>query len=134
MKFSLTQRLCAEFLGTGCLLMAAVGSGIMGERLSGGDVAIALLANSIATGAVLVTFSLTFGSISGAHFNPVVSVADAFSGGIAPAEILPYCLAQEALPAQSVRIARLACRRLRCRGMHKAVQYNFMPRRSLGLD
>lgn len=96
MKFSLTPRLCAEFLGTAFLLMATVGSGIMGERLSGGNVAIALLANSIATGAALVTLILTFASISGAHFNPVVSVADALSGGIARAEILPYCLAQAA--------------------------------------
>ena len=96
MKLSLTRRLCAEFLGTAFLLMAVVGSGIMGDRLSGGNVAIALLANSIATGAALVTLIFTFGSVSGAHFNPVVSVADAFSGGIARVEILPYCLAQAA--------------------------------------
>ena len=96
MKFSLSRRLCAEFLGTAFLLMAVVGSGIMGDRLSGGNVAIALLANSIATGAALVMLIFTFGSISGAHFNPVVSVVDACSGGIARAEILPYCLAQVA--------------------------------------
>ena len=94
MKFSLARRLCAEFLGTAFLLMAVVGSGIMGDRLSGGNVAIALLANSIATGAALVTLIYTFGSVSGAHFNPVVSAADAFSGGIARADILPYGLAQ----------------------------------------
>jgi glycerol uptake facilitator-like aquaporin len=96
MKFSLTRRLCAEFLGTAFLLMAVVGSGIMADRLSAGNVAIALLANSIATGAALVALIFTLGSISGAHFNPVVSVADAFSGGIARADILPYCLAQMA--------------------------------------
>jgi glycerol uptake facilitator-like aquaporin len=96
MKFSQSRRLCAEFLGTAFLLMAVVGSGIMGDRLSGGNIAIALLANSIATGAALVMLIFTFGSISGAHFNPVVSVVDAFSGGIARAEILPYCLAQTA--------------------------------------
>jgi glycerol uptake facilitator-like aquaporin len=96
MKFSLTRRLCAEFVGTAFLLMAVVGSGIMGDRLSGGNLAIALLANSIATGAALVMLIYTFGSISGAHFNPVVSVVDAISGGIARAEILPYSLAQAA--------------------------------------
>jgi len=96
MKFSLTRRLCAEFMGTAFLLMAVVGSGIMGDRLAGGNLAIALLANSIATGAGLVTLILTFGSVSGAHFNPVVSVADALSGGIARPDILPYCLVQVA--------------------------------------
>ena len=64
------------------LLAAVVGSGIMGERLAGGNVAIALLANTLATGAALVALILTFGSISGAHFNPAVSVADASQGGI----------------------------------------------------
>jgi glycerol uptake facilitator-like aquaporin len=96
MKFSLSRRLCAEFVGTAFLLTAVVGSGIMGDRLSGGNVAIALLANSIATGAALLMLIFTFGSVSGAHFNPVVSLADALSGGIAHAEILPYCLAQTA--------------------------------------
>ena len=96
MKFSLTRRLCAEFVGTAFLLMAVVGSGIMADRLSGGNVAIALLANSIATGTALVTLIFTFGGVSGAHFNPVVSVADAFSGGITRVEILGYCLAQAA--------------------------------------
>jgi glycerol uptake facilitator-like aquaporin len=71
-----------------------VGSGIMGERLSNGNVAIALLANSIATGAALVTLILTFGPISGAHFNPVVTIADALSGGLGRADVLPYILAQ----------------------------------------
>jgi glycerol uptake facilitator-like aquaporin len=94
MKFSLARRLCAEFLGTAFLLMAVVGSGIMGQLLSGGNVAIALLANSIAMGAALVALIFTFGPISGAHFNPVVSIGDTFSGGISGADVLPYCLAQ----------------------------------------
>jgi glycerol uptake facilitator-like aquaporin len=94
MKFSLIRRLCAEFLGTAFLLTAVVGSGIMGERLSGGNVAIALLANSIATGAALVTLILTFGPVSGAHFNPVVTMMDAFSGGLARRDAATYCLAQ----------------------------------------
>jgi len=93
-KFSISQRLCAEFLGTVFLVTAVVGSGIMGERLSNGNAAIALLANSIATGAALVTLILTFGPISGAHFNPVVTLANALSSGLARADILPYILAQ----------------------------------------
>jgi len=94
MKFRLAQRVCAEFLGTAFLLTAVVGSGIMGERLSGGNVAIALLVNSIATGAALVTLIFAFAGISGAHFNPVVTLADSLSGGIARSDIFPYCLAQ----------------------------------------
>ena len=94
MKFRLAPRVCAEFLGTAFLLTAVVGSGIMGERLSGGNVAIALLANSIATGAALVTSIFTFGAISGAHFNPVVTLADSLSGGLARSDIFPYCFAQ----------------------------------------
>ena len=71
---TLGRKLAAEFLGTAFLLAAVVGSGIMGERLSGGNVAIALLANSAATGAALVALILTFGSVSGAHFNPAVTL------------------------------------------------------------
>jgi glycerol uptake facilitator-like aquaporin len=67
----LSKRLVAEAVGTAMLLAAVVGSGIMGERLAGGNVAIALLANTIATGAALVALILTFGPNSGAHFNPV---------------------------------------------------------------
>ena len=70
MSATLQRRIVAEFLGTALLLAAVVGSGIMGERLAAGNVAIALLANTIATGAALVALILTFGSISGAHFNP----------------------------------------------------------------
>jgi glycerol uptake facilitator-like aquaporin len=71
-----------EFLGTAFLVAAVVGSGIMGERLAGGNVAIALLANTIATGAALVALILTFGPISGGHFNPAVTIADAVEHGI----------------------------------------------------
>lgn len=75
-------------------MVAVVGSGIMAERLAGGNVAVALLANTIATGAALVALILTFGPISGAHFNPVVSVADALEGGLSWSETLAYSLAQ----------------------------------------
>jgi glycerol uptake facilitator-like aquaporin len=71
----LERRLASEIIGTAFLLAAVVGSGIMGDRLAGGNVAIALLANSIATGAALVALILTFAPISGAHFNPVVTLA-----------------------------------------------------------
>src|SRR5438876_7436246 len=94
MKFSLPARLLAEFLGTAFLVAAVVGSGIMGERLAGGNVAIALLANTIATGAALVALILTFGPISGAHFNPAVTLADASQRGIAWRETPLYIAAQ----------------------------------------
>jgi glycerol uptake facilitator-like aquaporin len=71
-----------------------IGSGIMGERLAGGNVAIALLANTIATGAALVALILTFGPISGAHFNPAVTLADAIERGIPWSEALAYMLVQ----------------------------------------
>jgi len=74
MTTSLPRRLTAEFVGTAFLLAAIVGSGIMGERLAEGNVAIALLANTIATGAALVALILAFGPISGAHFNPAVTL------------------------------------------------------------
>jgi glycerol uptake facilitator-like aquaporin len=87
-------RLAAEFLGTAFLLMAVVGSGIMAERLAGGNAALALLANAIATGAALVALILAFGPISGAHFNPVVTFADAMQGGIAWSEVPGYIACQ----------------------------------------
>lgn len=90
----LAQRLVAEGLGTGLLLAAVVGSGIMGERLAGGNVAIALLANTIATGAVLVTLILALAPISGAHFNPVVTLAAATQRGMPWTEVPGYVLAQ----------------------------------------
>src|SRR5580658_2556562 len=80
MKASLARRAVAEYLGTLFLVATVVGSGIMGERLAGGNVAIALLANTVATGAALVALILAFGPISGAHLNPVVTLADAWQG------------------------------------------------------
>jgi len=88
------RRIAAEFLGTSFLLIAIVGSGIMGERLSGGNVAIALLANSLATGAALVALILTFSPFSGAHFNPAVSVASAFQGQLRWNDAPFYMVAQ----------------------------------------
>jgi glycerol uptake facilitator-like aquaporin len=88
------RRVVAEGLGTAMLLAAVVGSGIMGERLSGGNVAIALLANTISTGAALVALILTFGTISGAHFNPAVTLADASQGGLAWRDVPAYIGAQ----------------------------------------
>jgi glycerol uptake facilitator-like aquaporin len=91
---TLARRLAAEGVGTAFLLAAVVGSGIMGERLAGGNVAIALLANTLATGAMLVTLILTFGPISGAHFNPAVTLADASQGGLTWREVPGYLFAQ----------------------------------------
>jgi glycerol uptake facilitator-like aquaporin len=90
----LSRRLGAEGIGTAFLLATVVGSGIMAERLSGGNVAIALLANTLATGAALVALILTFGSVSGAHFNPVVTLADALEGGISWRDTPFYILVQ----------------------------------------
>ena len=78
-----TRRFAAEFIGTGLLLATVVGSGIMAERLAGGNVAIALLANSVATGAILIVLITMFGPVSGAHFNPAVTLVMALRKGIA---------------------------------------------------
>ncbi len=88
------RRLVAEGLGTAMLLAVVVGSGMMAERLAGGNVAIALLANTIATGAGLLALILMFGTISGAHFNPVVTLSEAWQNNIPAAEVLPYLLCQ----------------------------------------
>ncbi len=93
-EMSLGRRTVAEAIGSAMLLATVVGSGIMGERLAGGNVAIALLANTLATGAVLVALILTFGPVSGAHFNPAVTLADASQGGIPWREVPAYMAAQ----------------------------------------
>lgn len=94
MKSNLRARMTAEFLGTAFLVGAVVGSGIMAERLANGNAALALLANTVATGAALVALILAFGPISGAHFNPVVSLVDAMEGGLSWSHTLPYVVAQ----------------------------------------
>ena len=94
MQRTIARRMAAEAVGTSLLLAAVVGSGIMGERLAGGNVAVALLANTIATGAALVALILTFGPISGAHFNPAVTLADAWQGGLPWDEVPLYLVAQ----------------------------------------
>lgn len=104
---TLSRRVVAEFLGTAFLLAAVVGSGIMGEKLAAGNSAIALLANTLATGATLTTLILTFGPISGAHFNPAVTLAGAFQGGIGWNDAAAYILAQLAGAFTGVYAAHL---------------------------
>ena len=91
---TLTRKAASEAIGTAFLLATVIGSGIMGDRLSGGNVAIALLANTLATGAALVALILTFGPISGAHFNPAVTLADASQGGVRWRDVAAYVVAQ----------------------------------------
>lgn len=91
---SRARRLAAEALGSAFLLAMVVGSGIMGERLAGGNVAIALLANTLATGAGLIALILTFGPISGAHLNPAVTLVDAWQGGLRWSDVPGYVAAQ----------------------------------------
>jgi glycerol uptake facilitator-like aquaporin len=93
-KPNLTRRAVAEGVSTALLLAVVIGSGIMAERLAGGSVALALLANTLATGAGLVALILTFGPISGAHMNPAVSLVDALRGGLTWRELGVYVLAQ----------------------------------------
>jgi glycerol uptake facilitator-like aquaporin len=94
MNFTLRSRAAVEFGGTAFLLMAVVGSGIMAERLAGGNVALALLANSVATGAALVALILALGPVSGAHFNPAVTLAEAMQGNVPWGEMPVYAMAQ----------------------------------------
>ena len=96
MKLELSRRAAAEFLGTAFLLAIVVGSGIMGERLAGGNEAVTLLANTLATGAGLVALILAFGGLSGAHFNPVVSLLQSFGRELPWSELAVYVLAQVA--------------------------------------
>jgi glycerol uptake facilitator-like aquaporin len=91
---SLSRSIAAEWLGTAFLLAAVVGSGIMAEKLAGGNVAIALLGNTIPTGAILVVLILIFGPVSGAHFNPAVTLAFAFRGELPWARAGLYIAAQ----------------------------------------
>jgi glycerol uptake facilitator-like aquaporin len=104
---TLARRLTAEAVGTALLLAGVVGSGIMGERLAGGNVAIALLANTLATGAVLVALILTFGPISGAHFNPAVTLADAWQRGLPWGEVPAYVVVQVIGAFVGVAVAHL---------------------------
>src|SRR6266404_5086941 len=107
MNFDLRTRSLAEFLGSAFLLAAVVGSGIMGERLAGGNVAIALLANTLATGAMLAALTLTLAAISGAHFNPVVTLAMAWAGNFPWREVPAYLAAQFAGAFAGVATAHL---------------------------
>lgn len=104
---TLSRRVAAEATGTALLLAAVVGSGIMGERLAGGSVGLALLANTLATGAALVALILTFGPISGAHLNPVVSLAEASQGRLAWLDAGPYVAAQLAGAFAGVAVAHV---------------------------
>jgi glycerol uptake facilitator-like aquaporin len=94
MNYSFSRRLAAECLGTAFLLMAVVGSGIMAEKLSGSNVSLTLLENTIATGAALIALILTFGPISGGHFNPAVTIAQALQKGVPWREVPGYIAAQ----------------------------------------
>jgi glycerol uptake facilitator-like aquaporin len=106
-QYPLGRRMAAEFLGTLLLLATVAGSGIMAERLAGGNEAIALLGNTIPTGAILVVLILIFGPISGAHFNPVVSLVFAARGEARRGEIFAYIPAQIAGAVLGVTLAHL---------------------------
>jgi glycerol uptake facilitator-like aquaporin len=104
---TLLRRAVSEAVGTAFLLAAVVGSGIMGERLAGGNVALALLANTLATGAALVALILAFGPVSGAHFNPAVTLAAAAERGLPWREVPHYAAAQTIGAVTGVAIANL---------------------------
>jgi len=93
-QVDLKRRAVAEGVGTALLLATVVGSGIMGERLASGNVAVALLANTLATASALSALILTFGPVSGAHFNPVVTIADAAQKGLSWRDVPAYVMAQ----------------------------------------
>jgi glycerol uptake facilitator-like aquaporin len=107
LRLTRARRLTSEAVGTAFLLAAVVGSGMMGERLAAGNIAIALLANTLATGATLVTLILTFGPISRAHFNPAVTLADASQGGLSWREVPGYLAAQITGAFAGVAVAHL---------------------------
>lgn len=104
---TIARRAVAEGVGTALLLATVVGSGIMGERLAGGSVGLALLANTLATGAALVALILTFGPISGAHFNPAVTLAAAAERGLPWSDVAPYVAAQFGGAVLGVIVAHL---------------------------
>ena len=104
---NLPRRLAAEALGTAFLLATVIGSGIMGERLAGGNIAIALLANAIATGAALVALIHTFGPVSGAHFNPVVTLVMALRGEIPRRDAVAFIVVQIVAAYAGVMCAHL---------------------------
>lgn len=108
---SFSKRFVSEALGTAFLLAAVVGSGIMGEQLAGGNTAIALLANSVATGAALVALILALGPISGAHFNPVVTLASAFDGKLSWSQASGYIVVQIAGAFAGVAASHLMFRK-----------------------
>jgi glycerol uptake facilitator-like aquaporin len=89
-----TRAVVAEFVGSALLVLAVVGSGIMAQRLCGGNVGLALLANTIATGCALIALLLALGPISGAHLNPAVTIVDAWRHGISWRLVAPYIAAQ----------------------------------------
>jgi glycerol uptake facilitator-like aquaporin len=103
----LSRRIVAEWLGTAFLLAAVVGSGIMAQKLAGGNVAIALLCNTIPTGAILVVLILVFGPVSGAHFNPAVTLAFAWRGELSWTTAAIYIAAQIAGAIAGVWAAHL---------------------------
>ena len=105
--FDLNRRLAAEFIGTAMLLAVVVGSGIMAENLAGGNVAIALLGNTIATGAIPVVLILIFGSISGAHFNPAVTFAFLLRREIGKPDAAAYVTVQVGGGVAGVLVAHL---------------------------
>ena len=107
MTFSFARKLAAEALGTGFLLTTVVGSGIMAENLAGGNVALALLGNTIATGAILAVLILIFGSVSGAHFNPAVTLAFLLRREIGPRDAAIYAIVQIAAGIAGVLVAHL---------------------------
>lgn len=107
LPLSLPRRAAAEAVGTAMLLAGIVGSGIMAQRLADGNVALALLANTLATGGVLAAIILAFGPISGAHFNPAVTLADALRGGLRWRDVSPYIAAQLAGAIAGVGFANL---------------------------
>jgi glycerol uptake facilitator-like aquaporin len=101
------RQLVAEGVGTAFLLAIVVGSGIMGERLAGGNVAITLLVDSVATGGGLAALILAFGPVSGAHFNPALTIADAWQGGLPWRDVPGYIVAQTAGAFAGVAAAHL---------------------------